>query len=789
MIAKTSTNQFKRPDQIPRLRANPFAADGFDPLRADYQRYLWASQDDLLRQRDRTVEECIRLLHGQHWIVWSNLRGRYINLAEHLSDDERRWRHMPVLNRLMLWFILTHARMTENPPVISWNAGPDRIDQLLCEVADPLFKHLWRDVGMPDVIDRLFSWMIPSGRAYLESLIDPFKGDPIPQQGPAKLRLLDQFGNPQMGEDNQPIEREFPDVPFRRDDSSGDFVPAVEARFDEGTNDYAIKPIEGDHGTGQPMYKGGIEVDVLTCLEVRGEWGQNRPWHKKAWHMKKVLLTPLQVWERWGIELEPDVMGQEAETTGTLWRMLHGSGLFGAAEGRRGSDMAANQEFCTIFEGYYRPGRLQGTERSQQSPGGRLLITTGSGKVIRDGVLPARFRYTSPIRAFDFVGLPAREQGTSPQEFLNGPVRTRNRLFAQKVQHATLAANPIRVVDRSQGLEQGQVTNTPGSEVLADRSRSKAPPVEYVRVADLGKDVDEAAGQLKQEIDEMGSIAGGQGTPPTDDPSGELVKELRFNADRPIAATMKRAVTEFARMAEDWLALAEVVYDEEEIISFTGEDNVARTITVFPMLFQQGSAHAEPEVESMLPEGRGERQAKAHQLWQDGAWGDPASPQAREMYLDQARFPHMARMTRPGGADRATAEQNVGLLLQGTPANQIPIYPWYDFVIFLYVTEQYLKSPEFKKLDPARQQQCVTYWTALKSGQAEAAVLEETRALEAKTAVATANIRAQSELQGVALAHGIAPGAGAPSSSSPAENTPASPASPPAGTASAGAAA
>src|SRR4051812_33738948 len=199
----SAVSKFSKPSDLPPLRPSPFAGDAYDAERVDYVLGLWHSQDNLLRNRDRQVEENIRMLHGQQWIVWSNLRGRYVNLAEHLTDDEKRWRHMPVLNRLLVWFVLTHARMTENPPVLTWQPGPDRADALLAEVCDPLYKYIWRDTGMIEVLDRLFSWMIPGGRAYLKSRIDPFKGDPIPTRGPAVMRLLDAAGQPIMNAEQQ----------------------------------------------------------------------------------------------------------------------------------------------------------------------------------------------------------------------------------------------------------------------------------------------------------------------------------------------------------------------------------------------------------------------------------------------------------------------------------------------------------------------------------------------------------------------------------------------------------
>jgi hypothetical protein len=59
---------------------------------------------------------------------------------------------------------------------------------------------------------------------------------------------------------------------------------------------------------------------------------------------------------------------------------------------------------------------------------------------------------------------------------------------------------------------------------------------------------------------------------------------------------------------EDLLAWAPGIYDEEEFIHMSGDDGVVRTMTVMPELFQEGTVNIVPDAESMLPEGRGERQ-------------------------------------------------------------------------------------------------------------------------------------------------------------------------------------
>lgn len=692
---------------VPPLRDSPFQADEYDGERAAYARGLWSSLDNLLRGRDRQVEENLRMLAGQQWSVWSELLGQWVDVTRYLTDEERRWRQLPVINRLLYWYMLLHARLTENPPVISFLPGPDRIDALAAEVADHVFKHLWHDAAMLEVLDALFAWLIPSGRAHLKSRIDRHQGEVREYRGPAVLRLLGADGQPIGGPDG-PVERFADNVPY---DAQGN--PLARLNPDD-TFDLLGEPHQ------EP--EGAIVVDVLSCVEVRGEWGPT-PWHRKRWHQHRSFMTPEEVWEEYGVEVEPDVRGEEAESIGALRRILFGSGYYGAAErkGRGwGNEQDTREGYVTILETWFRPSDYPGMQKTQDSPGGRMLLTAGEKTVLRDGARYAPFPYTSPIRTFDFVNVAGRPQGTSPQEMLNGPARTRNRIYGQILQHSTLVANPVQLIDTSTGIQEGQVTNEPGANIFGNFRGFTRPPIEYVSPPSLGVDVYKSLDLLTGEFDDLGNIPGAEGAPPTTDASGELVKELRFNSDRFVSATARRAVVEISRMAEDWFAILPVIWDREKLIRAGGDDLVAQTVVVTPELFTQGTINVVPEVESMLPEGRGERQQRIRQMWQEGVWGDPRTPEARMMYLELARFPHLDRANRPGGVDRVTADQENGRLVQGVPAAEVPVLEWYDHQVHLFVHERFMKGPEYLKLPVWIQQQFVLHREMHKMALAEA---------------------------------------------------------------------
>lgn len=668
---------------IPPLRPNPEAPDGLDGLRLAWGRRFWHSQDEALRRYNKSVEENVRMVAGQHNTTWNQWLQRWVDVTDWMTDKERQWRQRPVINRILYWFMITHSRLTENLPIITFQPSTaDRIDAMLAECYDTIYKTVWRDAGMVDVNDMIHAWMVVAGRAYAESRVDPDKGELRPWIGEAKLQLLDQFGQPTG------IERMASPVPF---DKEGNPL----ARLVGDGSAYEV--------TGKPHQEreGAIQVDVYSPLQVRGQWGPT-PWHQKKWHASRTFHTCEEIGDLYKVKVEPDTFADEFETSGEIFRVLLGGGYYGAVDGRVGSQFGdgRNQEgLCAVDRLWMAPCGQPGMEENDDSPGGRLLITT-KNTVLRDGPRPARYKYTSPIRCFDFVRLPGRPSGTTPQEMLNPLVRSLNKSAGQMLEHTNLCANPILLVDRKSGLGELQPTNEPG-QVLEGNFTQGIEPMRYVNPPPLSTDVYRVADILDRTFDKLGNITGAEGEAPTLDASGQLVEELRFNTDRFIGATPRRTVEEYGRMAEDWQAILPTIWTQEKIINYAGEDSIVRTITVLPEMLKYGRVNVTPDVESMVPEGRGERQKQAVAMYQLGTWGPPGTPQAAKMLLEVARFPHMNRMARPGGIHRITAEQENGKLLQGTPALEIPVFPWYDQLTHLMVIEEYMSSPEFLKQDEA----------------------------------------------------------------------------------------
>lgn len=707
---------------VPPLRKRANEPDEFDAERVEYARELWASQDAALRMRDRQIEENIRMLAGQQWTVWSDMAGRFVDVAQLMSADDVRWRQRPVVNKLLEWFILTHARLTENPPVVTFQpASGDREDAQLAEVMDTIFKAEWERIGMIEVIDRLVLWLIVAGRVYLKTRIDPRGGELVPWRGPAILAVTSVAGDgAAIGENGLPVEVFVPDAAYDRKGR-----PVTVAFEDQDGVGYHDPEGTAPHAER----RGALAVDVIPCSEVRGEWGEQTPWHQKRWHMHRSYVSRDTVLDTWGV----DVPATSSAETADISRILMGAGFFGAAStggapGAGGAEAAQALDYVTLYELWEAPSAANGTEETATSPGGRLLIVAGD-TVLHDSVRPARYAHTSPIRCFDFVGLPGRPSGTSPQESLNPIQRAYNRVTAQILQHAALCADPKPLIHISAGIEEGEWTNEPGTGFVVNTEPGVA-PVTYIVPPPLSADVYRVQEMLDMSLTRMGNVDGARGSTPQRGNSGELIKELRYNSDRPIASTARRMVLELARMVKDWIAMLPLVLDEDDVIAYAGDDQMVRTVSVSPKLFEQGSVHVVPDIESMLPEGRGERQARIERMWQQGAFGNPQDPKAISAFFSFSRFPHMGRDMRPGGIHRVTAEQENARLVRGEQANELPVYEWYDHAVHLSVLEEWMASPEWQRMEDDVQQQALLHREAHK--QAIAAAQQQAMAEQAR---------------------------------------------------------
>lgn len=676
--------------QYPPLRQNN-QEDNNDGQRVTFCKDRWSAQDGLLLAYSRQIEFHCRMLAGQQWDVWSEALERFIDVNMLFSTEERLWKQRPVMDMVKPWFMLTHARLTENPPILGFQPSTaDRGDAQLAETFDTVFKTLWNDMHMPEVVDEMIRWVVAAGTGYIKSYptYDDDK-NAQPRVGPATAQVPD----PQTGEP-QPMDLDQP-VPYS---AQGD--PQFEIQPHPETGEPVAVP------TAEPEMEPGSDLEAcsLNPLQVRGEWN-HKPWHEKAWHMHKDYFTPQVIFERWNVEVIPDITVSGSEQgPGYLERLLFNEGYYGAVQGNRG--MIGNGQFgvgTSPADGYTAVYELWEKKSPQNDKQGRLLITT-KDKVLYDGPNPfPTMKGASPIRRFEFVGIPGRPSGTTPLESLIPLQQSFNRGWAQELEHRSLMTNPMILVDEGATIDDEQFVATPGM-FIKGGMRQGQPLLRAFEMPPLSEDFYNTQDRIRDLFMYIGNISGAEGTPPTADSSGALVDQLRTNSDRYIGPTARALVMEVGRFAEDLLAIIKVVWDTPKMLTYAGEDNVPQSLAVQPELWQ-GDIHAIPVVESMVPESRSAKQAKIMQLFQAGIFGNPADPATAAKIAPMFNFPNLNRTLKPGGVDAVTASQNLGQLLLGTPAQAIPLFDAYDFGVHITVTNNYIKAPEFKRASPEIQQQ------------------------------------------------------------------------------------
>lgn len=662
----------------------------------------WSRLDELYRPFNRQVEENLRFLAGQQWSIYHPVLGVWMDVTDWMTEEEKRWRVRPIVNRMLPWYILQHARATENPPIITFLPGPDRIDAQLAEVLDVANKSLWREMGMDDVNDRMMGWVLAAGRAHIMPTIDLQGGEMRPWIGAEMLPVVDAYDQPVPDGQGGQAQAFMEGVPF-----GPDGAPLAKAR-QVAPQQVELVPLGEPHAEPE----GTIKTIVLSPLQVRRTWGP-QAWHQSRRHFARLFLTPEEVWEQFQVDCQADVKGNATDVT-ELERVLFGTGFYGAINmGLNNTQTAdANTEgYCEVTVMYEAPGPIEGMMKGEGKPGGRYLAATRN-QILFDGPRPAAYPYTSPIHTFEFVRLPGRQNGTTPAEILVPIQRSLNQNDARIGEHCNLVTNPKGVIDAQAGLKPGAFTNRPGDNYVVNR-RPGVPAIEYVAPPPLGEDVYRLREMLMRDFAELGNLVVTQPDNITDSSSGELIKELRFNEDRYLGPTMRRAVMEYGRFAETLRCLQGMVWDQEKVIQYAGEDNIARVITVSPMLYEKGKVNVVPDMESMLPEGRGERQKQVYAMYMDGLLGMPGSPEALSKFYEVAHFPHLGRTVKPGGVHTITAQQHLGRLLQGEDPRTIPVYEWYDELAHLAVFVNYMASPEFEKTDPMIQEALVFHYRAL----------------------------------------------------------------------------
>lgn len=605
---------------------------------------LWRGYSEARRPWLRQVEEHVRMLAGRQWDEYIPALDQFVDVTTYWDNGDNLWRDSPVFNWLTsVWFPQSLAKLTENPIQLGATpASADARDATKARILDQVFKYEWRQMSMEKRRYALYGWLLTCGRGILELQWDPDRGPAELFYGPATITLPDG------------TTRDIPNAPYQITED-GAATPALDFDAESGE---VVQTAEAYRHT-----LGDLACHVVTPTSVIFPYGPEDV-NEKPWALKQCLMDVSEIKAKWGIDVAPEVsvkgddlvLSLQYDSPYGMPNNLSGdtAGAFGYVPPKIVTDGKA-----TVWYYWHRV--------CAKYPRGRLLVTTAD-RVLEDGPNPYITEDRSvdvfPFFVFDRPLLPFRQEGTTHLEALTPLQRAQNRRFGGMMDAVDKFEQPTLLWNRAAITEdEAAHFNERGARVGFDPVGGD--PARYLEPPGLPAGSAEMAGLLGQQMNLLGQIGvGSSGDPVTATASGELQREVRFDADRAWGATLRMHSYVWADFARTMLDMLAVRMEDERLLAISGEDNAADFLTVNADLFT-GTIDVTPAPESAVLETRADKQARIKELI---AMGLPA-----EVGFKVLGYPDLTRALRPGGeAYSVQVEEIVQMAQSGVPAEVLP---------------------------------------------------------------------------------------------------------------------
>lgn len=614
----------------------------WDAWRSIRQPWLWQ------------VETNARALAGRQNDEWDPELGQYVDLSTVFAPADERWRQNPVFNWLRQTFY-SHslAKLTEN--IVQLGAMPataDHAAQVTASLFDPLYKYEWQQMGMAELNFTHYGWLLTAGESVLKLRWDPDRGDWWEFYGDRTV---------EVGPDQSP-------------------------------------PLEFAGTIPERIRLGDLACDCLCPTSVLYPYGPE-PDHLKPWVMQEYLLTVDEIFARFGVKVEPDA---GAATNDSLIRMEYSSfygnpgSPMGGQWGWEGGPTVVTEHKVRVFERWQRA--------TPQEPYGRVTIV-GGGQLLSDDINPyveigRREKVIIPFFRFPKPDLPFRQEGGTDVESLLPVARAKNRVWGSMLDQQSANEQPALIFNRNL-IDEQEVANVNlvGARIPTDGNPKEV--ADYLRVPELSAASKELHALLQRELEDMGHIGQGtMGQPVTESASGELQREVRFDADRPWGATLRLHSYIWERFGQAMVDICAVCMEDERVLAMAGEDQALQFLTVRGELFQ-GAINVRVQPESMVLETRQDKQNRLIQMLNAAAALQPVNPEYAELLLSTLNYPNLQRVTQRGGPAYSLAQRDIATLIA---TGQMPaVWIEQDHGVYLRLIQEYMQTQAFGGLDPQRQ--------------------------------------------------------------------------------------
>jgi len=611
----------------------------------------WKAWEGAYRPYWRLVDENVRMLSGRQYDMFVDQVGDFVDLSSYFLDDFEAWRDYPTYNWFAHWYKLTLSKLTENIPAMGYMPSTgDQKDALTAQIMEPFFKYEWDQMDMPELMFDLYGWCLVAGRGIIKLKWDPDRGKSKDFTGPAIFN--------QIGADNLVTQRQLSDAPYTKLDD-GNFGPAFQLG---GDGEVQIGP-DGlpVFGAADSQREGDLAAEIISPVNVIVPHGSD-PFHLKPWYTHEYMMPIDEAERRFGMA---DLEKQAVSLKGDMdlpTRLSFGTHYGMPSDGFQSVTKIDDQSVKGMVR--VREKWMRDVPGDKILNEGRLTIVIGE-KVAYDDINPF-YTESHPesvmvFEAYDLIRYPFRQEGTTDGEIMRPILKALNRRLGAMLDAVDYHEQPIKIVDRNANIDEtGDELNKRGAVILVNMTGTQS-PIQHIEPPPLPQGSVELFSKLEQMAQTLGSQPfGSEGLPVTNDASGELQKEVRFDTDRVWGATLRRHSYIHARLAIKMKEIAAACMDDERLLVISGEDQAFSFLTLGADVFS-GKVNVKPNPESQQLESRQEKQNRILSLHSLGLL-------LPEQVLDQLGYPNLARLTRPGGQAYALAQrENMEMALGDFP--------------------------------------------------------------------------------------------------------------------------
>lgn len=510
--------------------------------------------------------------------------------------------------------------------------------------------------------------------------------------------------------------------------------------------DEATRAQKEEAGEFDDLWTGFVDMEVVSLLQCQWDWAAREGGFDDAsWAATLTLVTRERIEELYG----PDVAKRavpEDPSEGALYYneaiAFMSSGYSSPLAPSWPDDTRKGERF--LLAEYW--------ERASPANGmvGRNIHYVG-GVVAKNRDNPYRVtKHEIPLTKQDWITAPGRFVGISLAEQLTSPQVQYNSSRANVIEHQRVFGHPAIFVDPNSGIPTGQFSVMPGMVVAKKAGSAKVEfgPVPPTPEAAL-QNAEMSRGELAQ-ISSQQSLDNSK--MPGQLRSGDALDAIFAERNKLMVEPAENFLTAKAKVGQQALELMHKFGSDEQTIQYVGANHQFRVLS-----FKRADVHADLRVIIDRQKILASPTAAKARLMESLQFGvlDPTNPDDREAIHKALEFSTADELVTDRLQEEENQEEEIEAMtsdparyLQGRadmmapveyeeggqmkpPEEQqgFPINPWDDHRIHARVCVRFLRSPEFRQLDPLAQSLVIHHWEAhaaeVKAAQMEQLALEE----------------------------------------------------------------